>query len=72
MDNGLPFYNLYGGSQDNGSQGVPSRTRNRAGIRTSDWMNTGGGDGYQSRADPARTRAHVYTCSQQINASASI
>jgi hypothetical protein len=46
VDNGLPFYNIYGGTQDNGSQGVPSRTMNRAGIRTSDWMNTGGGDGF--------------------------
>ena len=65
VDNGLPFYNLYGGSQDNGSQGVPSRTRNRAGIRTSDWMNTGGGDGYQSRVDPQDPDT-VYACSQNI------
>jgi len=65
-DNGLPFYNIYGGTQDNGSQGAPSRTANRAGIRTSDWMNTGGGDGFQSRADWADPSI-VYTCSQQIN-----
>ncbi len=65
VDNGLPFYNLYGGTQDNGSQGVPSRTSNRAGIRTSDWMNTGGGDGYQSRADQDDASI-VYTCSQMI------
>ncbi|HUI56494.1 MAG TPA: hypothetical protein VLY04_16075 [Bryobacteraceae bacterium] len=66
VDNGLPFYNVYGGTQDNGSQGVPSRTVNRAGIRTSDWMSTGGGDGYQSRADPEDPNI-VYACSQQIN-----
>ena len=66
VDNGLPFYNVYGGTQDNGSQGVPSRTIDSAGIRTSDWMNTGGGDGYQSRADP-EDASIVYTCSQQIN-----
>ena len=66
VDNGLPFYNVYGGTQDNGSQGVPSRTDVQAGIRTSDWMNTGGGDGYQSRADPEDASV-VYTCSQQIN-----
>lgn len=65
MDNGLPFYNVYGGSQDNGSQGVPSRTQNRAGIRTSDWISTGGGDGYQSRADPEDPDT-VYACSQNI------
>ncbi len=66
VDNGLPFYNIYGGAQDNGSQGVPSRTINRAGIRVSDWLNTGGGDGFQSRADYADPDT-VYTCSQQIN-----
>jgi hypothetical protein len=38
----------------------------RAGIRVSDWMNTGGGDGFQSRADYADPDT-VYTCSQQIN-----
>src|SRR6201995_2127162 len=51
-DNGLPFYNIYGGAQDNGSQGTPSRTKLRSGIPTSDWMNTGGGDGFASRNDP--------------------
>lgn len=66
VDNALPFYHVYGGTQDNGSQGVPSRTINRAGIRTSDWMNTGGGDGFQSRADWDDPNI-VYTCSQQIN-----
>ena len=65
-DNGLPFYNVYGGAQDNGSQGVPSRTVNRVGIRTSDWMNTGGGDGFQSRADWDDPDT-VYTCSQNIS-----
>ena len=65
VDNGLPFYNIYGGTQDNGSQGVPSRTIERAGIRTSDWMNTGGGDGYQSRVDP-QDASTVYSCSQNI------
>ena len=65
VDNGLPFYNVYGGTQDNGSQGVPSRTIDSAGIRTSDWMNTGGGDGYQSRADQ-EDASIVYTCSQMI------
>jgi len=65
VDNGLPFYNIYGGTQDNGSQGVPSRTIDRAGIRTSDWMNTGGGDGYQSRVDP-EDASTVYSCAQNI------
>jgi photosystem II stability/assembly factor-like uncharacterized protein len=64
-DNGLPFYNIYGGTQDNGSMGIPSRTNVRAGIRTSDWLNTGGGDGYQSRVDP-EDPSIVYSCSQNI------
>jgi photosystem II stability/assembly factor-like uncharacterized protein len=65
VDNGLPFYNIYGGTQDNGSQGVPSRTNLREGIPTSFWMNTGGGDGFASRTDP-EDASIVYTCSQQI------
>ncbi|MEO8369025.1 MAG: glycosyl hydrolase [Candidatus Solibacter sp.] len=65
VDNARPFYNIYGGTQDNGSQGVPSRTLNRIGIRTSDWMNTGGGDGFQSRADYTDPNT-VYACSQNI------
>src|SRR5262249_4142476 len=52
VDNALPFYNAYGGAQDNGSLGGPSRTIYRAGIRNSDWMIVGGGDGMQPRVDP--------------------
>jgi photosystem II stability/assembly factor-like uncharacterized protein len=65
VNNALPFYQIFGGAQDNGSQAVPTRTLNRAGIRTSDWMNTGGGDGFQSRADYADSST-VYSCSQNI------
>lgn len=45
LDDALPFYNIYGGAQDNGSFGGPSRTTNRVGVRTSDWITIGGGDG---------------------------
>ena len=60
LDNALPFYNVYGGAQDNGTVGGPSRTVNRVGIRTSDWLNVGGADGMQSRVDPEDPNT-VYT-----------
>lgn len=52
VDNDLPFYNVYGGTQDNNSLGGPSRTTNTAGILNSDWYITNGGDGFESQIDP--------------------
>lgn len=52
VDNAVPFYHVYGGAQDNGTVGGPARTANRVGIRNSDWIVTGGGDGMQPCADP--------------------
>lgn len=63
VDNALPFYNVYGGAQDNGSQAGPSRTTNRVGIRTSEWISIGGGDGMQPRVDPSDGNI-VYSMSQ--------
>ena len=51
VDNMTPFYNVCGGTQDNGSFCTPSRTLNGAGIRTSDSYTTGGGDGFTTRSD---------------------
>ncbi|MBD3637683.1 MAG: glycosyl hydrolase [Crocinitomicaceae bacterium] len=52
VDNDLPFYNVYGGTQDNNSIGGPSRTLNNAGILNSDWYITNGGDGFETQVDP--------------------
>jgi photosystem II stability/assembly factor-like uncharacterized protein len=52
VDYDEPFYNIYGGTQDNNSQGGPSRTDNVHGIRNSDWFITLFADGHQSAADP--------------------
>jgi len=51
-DNSLPFYYVYGGTQDNSSMGGPSRTINEYGIVNADWFITQGGDGFESQIDP--------------------
>jgi hypothetical protein len=52
VDQRLPFYHIYGGTQDNNTQGGPSRTTDRAGITNADWYVTVGGDGYETVVDP--------------------
>jgi len=51
-DDALPFYSVYGGTQDNFSLGGPSRTTDMKGIVNADWYVTQGGDGFRSVPDP--------------------
>ena len=50
-DNRKPFYNVIGGTQDNGSWAGPSRTREPAGIFNDDWRQINGIVGFGSLAD---------------------
>ncbi|MDC6364678.1 MULTISPECIES: WD40/YVTN/BNR-like repeat-containing protein [Flavobacteriaceae] len=52
VDDAEPFYHIYGGTQDNGSHGGPSRTKSSVGILNSDWWITLGADGHQSATEP--------------------
>ena len=51
-DNDTPFYNIYGGTQDNNTLGGPSRNTSRNGITNADWFVTLGGDGFEPQVDP--------------------
>ncbi len=52
IDNDVPFYNIYGGTQDNATQGGPTRTKSVNGITNSDWFITVFGDGFKPAVDP--------------------
>lgn len=52
VDNATPFYNIYGGTQDNFTIGGPSRTTSASGINNHDWFITASGDGFTTQIDP--------------------
>jgi photosystem II stability/assembly factor-like uncharacterized protein len=52
VDQAEPFYNVYGGTQDNNSMTGPSRTISRTGVTNDEWTRTLGGDGFWVATDP--------------------
>ena len=52
LDDTKPFYNIYGGTQDNATEGGPSRTDNAQGIQNSDWRLVLDWDGHQPATEP--------------------
>ncbi|MFK7806383.1 MAG: WD40/YVTN/BNR-like repeat-containing protein [Saprospiraceae bacterium] len=66
VDDAEPFYYVYGGTQDNNTQGAPSRTDNSHGIRNADWFVVLGGDGHQPATEPGNPNI-VYAQWQQGN-----
>ncbi len=63
VDDARPFYNVYGGLQDNAAWGAPNQTRKTFGTSNADWSRFVGGDGFYSVADPS-DHNFVYSESQ--------
>ena len=66
LDDRTPFYTIYGGTQDNSTQGGPSRTDTTSGIRNRDWFITVFADGHQPAVEPGNPDM-VYSEWQQGN-----
>jgi photosystem II stability/assembly factor-like uncharacterized protein len=57
-------YRVYGGLQDNGTWGGPSRTHSATGPINEDWFRVGGGDGFRCAVDPTDPNL-VYSTAQR-------
>lgn len=68
VDDAEPFYNIYGGTQDNSTQRGPSRTNNVHGIRNADWKIVLNWDGHQPATEPGNPNI-VYAERQEGNLS---
>jgi len=68
VDDAQPFYNIYGGTQDNSTQRGPSRTNNVHGIQNSDWSVILNWDGHQPATEPGNPNI-VYAERQEGNLS---
>jgi len=66
VDDDKPFYNIYGGTQDNNSFGGPSRTLSSDGIVNDNWIVTAGGDGFFQAIEPGNPNI-VYSAWQYGN-----
>jgi photosystem II stability/assembly factor-like uncharacterized protein len=68
VDQEEPFYNVYGGTQDNNTLAGPSRNRSSAGVSSEEWKSIKGGDGFWVAVDPVDPNL-VYCESQYGNVS---
>jgi photosystem II stability/assembly factor-like uncharacterized protein len=66
VDDAEPFYSIYGGTQDNSTEGGPSRTDSASGITNADWFVTLFADGYQPATEPGNPKI-LYSEWQQGN-----
>ncbi len=66
LDDAEPIYHIYGGTQDNGTQGGLSRTLKYYGITSDDWDIVLGADGHQPATEPGNPDI-IYAESQEGN-----